>query len=261
MAAAERVFAELDALPPPPARPAEPGAGVRPARRCGSWAPSFTYPGRGGAGARRRPPDPRARASGSPSSARPAPARRRSRGCSCASTGRSADALLRRRHRPRAASTSTCGGTAWRGCPQRPHLPAATIADAIRLGRPDAERRRRRRGGPDRRRGRLHPRPSGRVRDPGGRRRRGPLGRADAARRARAGAAARRADSCCSTSRRPTSTPTPAEQIAAALARIPRDRTLVLITHDEALAARVADRTVRLEAGGVQAAELRESPA
>jgi ABC-type transport system involved in cytochrome bd biosynthesis fused ATPase/permease subunit len=55
--------------------------------------------------------------------------------------------------------------------------------------------------------------------------------------------------------------PATAEQIAAALARIPRDRTLVLITHDEALAARVADRTVRLEGGRVLAAELLGEPA
>ena len=45
------------------------------------------------------------------------------------------------------------------------------------------------------------------------------------------------------------------------LAQIPRDRTLVVITHDEALAARVADRTVRLCAGRLQTAELAGEPA
>ena len=81
------------------------------------------------------------------------------------------------------------------------------------------------------------------------------LGRRAAAGDARPGPRARAAASCCSTSRRPRSTPSRTGAIEETLAELRErlDLSLVLVTHDLAQARRLADWVVRLEAGRVAA--------
>ena len=144
--------------------------------------------------------------------------------------------------------------------PQRPHLPAATIADAIRLGRPDASDAEvvaaAESAAAD---GFIRELPAGyatRIGDGGG-----DLSAGQTRRLALARALLRDAPILLLDEPTTNLDPATAALIAEALARIPRDRTLVLITHDEALAAHVADRTIRLEGGRVLAAQLTREPA
>ena len=178
------------------------------------------------------------RASASRSSARAAPARARSRACSCASTTRRRAAA-----RQAAPTFADADPDAWRRhiawVPQRPHLPAGTIGDAIRLGAPGAHDRRRRGRGPARRRRGLHRGPRRRLLDARRRRRRGPLGRPDPPHRARARIAAGR---LAAAPRRADHEPRRGERRGRRLTRssaLPRTASMLLITHDEALAQRI----------------------
>ena len=257
MAAAERVFAELDARPqravgaPGPASPGE-RTGAAAGRELHLSRPQRTRTCR-----RRR--DLRPRASAWPSSAR-------------SGAGKTTLArLLLRFDRPQSgrllhgdidaatAWTSTCGGNAWRGCPSARtcrRRPSRTRSASAAPTRATPRSRRRPQAPP--------PTASSatfrRGTRPGGRRGRGSLRRADAARRAGAGTAARRVDAAA---RRADDEPRPRH------GRADRGRTCAHparpharpITHDKALAARVADRIVRLEGGRVLAAELLGEPA
>jgi thiol reductant ABC exporter CydD subunit len=255
MAAAERVFAELDALPQRAEGAPGPASASAPVRLQGA---SFTYPGRSAPALAdvdlTFSPGERVAVVGPSGAGKTTLAR-----------------LLLRFDRPQSGrllhgDTDVAGvdvdlwrqRVAW--LPQRPHLPAATIADAIRLGRPGAS-------DAEVAAAAASAAADGFIRDlPAGYATRVGDGGADlSAGQTRRVALARALlrDAPILLLDEPTTNldPATAEQIAAALARIPRDRTLVLITHDEALAARVADRTVRLEGGRVLAAELLGEPA
>ena len=256
MAAAERVFAELDALPPRPAEwDGDASVPAAPVRLVGA---SFTYPGRTAPALAdvdlTFAPGERVAVVGPSGAGKTTLAR-----------------LLLRFDRPQHgrlligdADLAGVDLDLWRRTvawlPQHPHLPAATIADAIRLGRPGASddevAAAARCAAAD---GFIRALPAGyatRVGDGGA-----GLSAGQARRVALARALLRDAPILLLDEPTANLDPDTGEQIAAALASIPRDRTLVLITHDEALAARVADRTVRLEAGRVSAAELAGEPA
>jgi thiol reductant ABC exporter CydD subunit len=256
MAAAERVFAELDALPPRPVEwDGDASVPAAPVRLVGA---SFTYPGRTAPALAdvdlTFAPGERVAVVGPSGAGKTTLAR-----------------LLLRFDRPQHgrvligdADLAGVDLDLWRRTvawlPQHPHLPAATIADAIRLGRPGASddevAAAARCAAAD---GFIRALPAGyatRVGDGGA-----GLSAGQARRVALARALLRDAPILLLDEPTANLDPDTGEQIAAALASIPRDRTLVLITHDEALAARVADRTVRLEAGRVSAAELAGEPA
>ena len=256
MAAAERVFAELDALPPRPVdADATAPVPAAPVRLVGA---SFTYPGRTAPALAdvhlTFSPGERVAVVGPSGAGKTTLAR-----------------LLLRFDRPQRgrlligdADLAGVDLDRWRRAvawlPQRPHLPAGTIADAIRLGRPDASNAEveaaARSAAAD---GFIRALPAGyatRVGDGGA-----DLSAGQTRRIALARALLRDAPILLLDEPTTNLDPATGEQIAAALARIPRDRTLVLITHDEALAARVADRTVRLESGRVLAATLAGEPA
>jgi thiol reductant ABC exporter CydD subunit len=249
-AAAERIFAELEALPEPGAMP-EAAAPLAPAplRLDGV---GFTYPGRG-----------------SPALARVdlsvAPGERVAV-VGPSGAGKSTLArLLLRFDRPDtgriaygASDLSDLDLDRWRASvawlPQRPQLQSGTIADAIRLGRPRASAEEvaaaARLAAAD---GFIRALPDGydtRVGDGGRGLSAGQLRRVALARALLRDAPILLLDE-------PTTNldPDSAADVAAALDDLPRDRTLIVITHDEALADRVADRVVRLESGRVLAAQ------
>jgi thiol reductant ABC exporter CydD subunit len=179
--------------------------------------------------------------------------------------------LLLRFDRPQAGAITVDGtdletidADAWRRSlawlPQRPHLPAGTVAEAIRLGRPDAApgevEAAARAADAD---GFIRRLPDGyetRVGDGGA-----GLSAGQVRRLALARALLRDAPVLLLDEPTTNLDPEAAARIAAALERLPRNRTLVLITHDEALAARIADRTVRLEHGRIGAPNLAGAPA
>jgi ABC-type multidrug transport system fused ATPase/permease subunit len=143
--------------------------------------------------------------------------------------------------------------------PQRPHLPAGTIADAIRLGRPDAtDAEVAAAAATAAADGFIRVLPAGyatRVGDGGAGLSAGQLRRVALARALLRDAPLLLLDE-------PTTNldPDACAEIAASLAAMPRDRTLIVVTHDEQLAARVADRIVRMDAGRIRAGMLAGAP-
>jgi ATP-binding cassette, subfamily C, bacterial CydD len=246
MAAAERIFAELDALPEPAGMSAA-AAPLAPAE-LRLDAVGFTYPGRTDPALARVDlavaPGERVALVG-PSGA-----------------GKSTLARLLLRFDEPGRGRLRYGGhdladvelDRWRATvawlPQRPRLPAGTIADAIRLGRPHARddevAAAARRAAADTFVRMLPDGYATRVGDGGSGLSAGQLRRVALARALLRDAPILLLDE-------PTTNldPESAADVAAALAEIPRDRTLIVITHDDALAARVADRIVRLDAGRV----------
>jgi thiol reductant ABC exporter CydD subunit len=144
----------------------------------------------------------------------------------------------------------------WRRCiawvPQRPHLPAATIGDVIRLGAPGADIAEvadaARRAGAEAFIAALPGGYATRVGDAGAGLSAGQIRRIALAR-------ALLRDASLLILDEPTTNldDESAELVAAALERLPRTPTMLLITHDEALAQRVADRVVRIAGGRILA--------
>jgi len=146
--------------------------------------------------------------------------------------------------------------SAWRRrlawVPQHPHLPSATVAEAIAMGAADAERVRvaARLAQAD---AFIEALPDGyatRIGD-GGR----ALSTGQVRRLALARALARPGGLLVADEPTAGLDSATAEAIAAALHGLPRDRSMLLVTHDAALAVGLADRVVRLEAGRVVPAE------
>jgi thiol reductant ABC exporter CydD subunit len=245
MAAAERVFVELDAHPAPPGGgtglPAD--AGGRTLRVAGV---SFTYPGRSvpalAAADLALVPGERVAVVGPSGSGKSTLAR-----------------VLLRFERPQQGRMLLGGldaedidADAWRGLiawlPQRPHLPAGTIAEAIRMGRPDAGRAEiaavARRAEAD---GFVAALPSAYetlVGDGGAALSAGQVRRIALARALLRDAPVLVLDEPTTNLDSET-----ARRVADALDALPRDRTLLLITHDESLAERLCDRVLRMDGG------------
>ncbi|HEY3763872.1 MAG TPA: thiol reductant ABC exporter subunit CydD [Gaiellales bacterium] len=255
MAAAERIFAELEALPDPEATTgAAPPAGMQ---AISLVDVGFTYPGRTEpalsdvdvtvtAGERV--------AIVGPSGAGKTTVVRLLLGSEQAQVGRVlyGDSDLRSIDRDKWRAQ-----VAW--LPQRPHLPAGTIADAIRLGRPDAtDAEVAAAAATAAADGFIRVLPAGyatRVGDGGAGLSAGQLRRVALARALLRDAPLLLLDE-------PTTNldPDACAEIAASLAAMPRDRTLIVVTHDEQLAARVADRIVRMDAGRIRAGMLAGAP-
>jgi thiol reductant ABC exporter CydD subunit len=246
MAAAERIFAELDAVPDAGGM-AEAAAPLPPARLRLDGV-GFGYPGRASAAlagvSMAVDPGERVAILGPSGSGKTTLAR-----------------LLLRFDRPghgrmRYGTTDLRdvdldrwrASVAW--LPQRPQLLSGTIADAIRLGRPDASAddvaEAARLADAD---AFIRALPAGyetAVGDGGNGLSAGQLRRVALARALLRDAPILLLDE-------PTTSldPESAAAVAAALAALPRDRTMIVITHDDDLARRVADRVVRLDAGRV----------
>ena len=244
MAAAERIFAELDALPEPAGMSAT--AAPLPPAELYLDGVGFTYPGRTDPALDRVDlavaPGERVALVGPSGAGKSTLARLLLR----------FDEPGRGRLRYGAHDLDDVALDRWRATvawlPQRPRLPSGTVADAIRLGRPhasDDELVAAARGAAADAFIRVLPEGyETRVGDGGSGLSAGQLRRVALARALLRDAPILLLDE-------PTTNldPASAAEVAAALADAPRDRTLIVITHDDALAARVADRIVRLEAG------------